>query len=55
MKKTNAKLQLKKQSVRLLQGDELANVGGGGNTNLCTNVLQTCKAGFAGAPLAPES
>ena len=42
MKKTNTKLQFKKNTVRILQGRELADVAGGGPTANCTNEAQTC-------------
>jgi hypothetical protein len=42
MKKTNTKLQFKKNTVRILQGSELAGVAGGEPTANCTNEAQTC-------------
>jgi hypothetical protein len=42
MKKTTTKLELKKNTVRILQGSELSEVAGGAPTALCTNEGQTC-------------
>lgn len=42
MKKTNSKLQLKANTIRLLQGSELAQVNGGAPTNDCTQGGPTC-------------
>jgi hypothetical protein len=43
MKKTTAKLQLTKCTIRTLQASEMANVVGGAPTIGCTNVGATCR------------
>jgi hypothetical protein len=42
MKKTNSKLQLKTNTIRVLQGSELAQVAGGAPTANCTELGPTC-------------
>jgi hypothetical protein len=49
MKKTSNKLQFNKHTIRLLQGSELSGLGGGGNTQGCTNELQTCTTSAGGS------
>jgi hypothetical protein len=46
MKKTNTKLQLKTNTIRVLQNDDLTKVVGGSPTVNCTN-LPTCGSGPA--------
>ena len=42
MKKTTKKLELKRSTVRLLQGSELSGIGGAAATNAATQCSDSC-------------
>lgn len=53
MKKTNSKLQLKTSTVRILQGDSLAEVQGGIQVRMPTNTPTLCSTSLECGPHPP--
>jgi hypothetical protein len=50
MKKTNSKLQLKTNTLRVLQGSQLAQVNGGAPTAFCTEQGPGCSVHSQNCP-----